>query len=301
MAWNKLDSGLIRPGQQLTIWTQQIARNPSKPIRLSVNGGATHIAQQGETLWGIARRFKVSVESLKRWNSIDRALIKPGQILVVSEEQTDRKYTVVTGDTLYSIARKFGLQVEEAGAEKQHCADNDPIDGHDPKNPRKSRPIMHIARYILLLGLAFVIQTTWLDFFSVSNLKPDLILLIITIVALREGPILATLLGFIIGLLQDAYAPADLGLNALLKCTAGFAVGHGRSRVVSDNVQVQVALIFFTVLLHDLLYYAITSAISLFDAPYFWMRYGLGRAVYTGLVGAFAYVLFPLRQRLIRP
>lgn len=160
---------------------------------------------------------------------------------------------------------------------------------------------MHIARYILLLGLAFVIQTTWLDFFSVSNLKPDLILLIITIVALREGPILATLLGFVIGLLQDAYAPADLGLNALLKCTAGFAVGHGRSRVVSDNVQVQVALIFFTVLLHDLLYYAITSAISLFDAPYFWMRYGLGRAVYTGLVGAFAYVLFPLRQRLIRP
>ena len=121
MAWNKLDSGLIRPGQQLTIWTQQIARNPSKPIRLSVNGGATHIVQQGETLWGIARRFKVSVESLKRWNSIDRALIKPGQILVVSEEQTDREYTVVTGDTLYSIARKFGLQVEEL-AQKNNIA-----------------------------------------------------------------------------------------------------------------------------------------------------------------------------------
>ncbi|MGB1718872.1 MAG: LysM peptidoglycan-binding domain-containing protein, partial [Candidatus Latescibacterota bacterium] len=121
MAWNKLDSGLIRPGQQLTIWTQQIPRNPSKPIRLSVNGGATHTVQQGETLWGIARRFKVSVESLRRWNSIDRALIKPGQILVVSEELTDREYTVVTGDTLYSIARKFGLQVEEL-AQKNNIA-----------------------------------------------------------------------------------------------------------------------------------------------------------------------------------
>ena len=159
---------------------------------------------------------------------------------------------------------------------------------------------MHIARYILLLGLAFVLQTTWLDFISVSALKPDLILLIITIIALREGPILATLLGFSIGLLQDAYAPADFGLNALLKCTAGFAVGHGHSRVVSDNVQVQVALVFFTVLLHDLLYYAITNAISLYDVPYFWMRYGLGRAIYTGLLGALAYALLPLRQRLIR-
>tara|TARA_Y100001978_G_scaffold57199_1_gene51486 strand:+ start:6246 stop:6728 length:483 start_codon:yes stop_codon:yes gene_type:complete len=159
---------------------------------------------------------------------------------------------------------------------------------------------MHIARHILLLGLAFVLQTTWLDFISVSALKPDLILLIITIIALREGPILATLLGFSIGLLQDAYAPADFGLNALLKCTAGFAVGHGRSRVVSDNLQVQVALVFFTVLLHDLLYYAITNAISLIDVPYFWIRYGLGRAIYTGLLGAFAYILLPLRQRFIR-
>lgn len=160
---------------------------------------------------------------------------------------------------------------------------------------------MHIARYTLLLGLAFVLQATWLDFVSVSALKPDLILLIIIVIALREGPILATLLGFSIGLLQDTYAPADFGLNALLKCTAGFAVGHGRSRVVSDNIQVQVALVFFTVLLHDLLYYAITDAISLVEVPYFWIRYGIGRAIYTGLLGALAYALLPLRQRLIRP
>ena len=160
---------------------------------------------------------------------------------------------------------------------------------------------MHIARYTLLLGFAFVLQATWLDFVSVSALKPDLILLIIIVIALREGPILARLLGFSIGLLQDTYAPADFGLNALLKCTAGFAVGHGRSRVVSDNIQVQVALVFFTVLLHDLLYYAITDAISLVEVPYFWIRYGIGRVIYTGLLGALAYALLPLRQRLIRP
>ena len=53
-------------------------------------------------------------------------------------------------------------------------------------------------------------------------------------------------------------------------------------------------------LLHDLLYYAITNAISLIDVPYFWIRYGLGRAIYTGLLGAFAYILLPLRQRFIR-
>ena len=121
MAWNTLDSGLIRPGQRLTIWTEQIPRSQSKSIRLSANGRTTHTVQQGETLWGIARRFNLSVESLKRWNDIDHALIKPGQILVVGEQQVAREYTVVTGDTLYSIARKFGLQVEEL-AKKNNIA-----------------------------------------------------------------------------------------------------------------------------------------------------------------------------------
>ena len=121
MAWNTLDSGLIRPSQQLTIWTQQIPRSQSKPIRLSANGRTTHTVQQGETLWGIARRFNLSVESLKRWNDLDHALIKPGQVLVFGEQQAAREYTVVTGDTLYSIARKFGLQVEEL-AKKNNIA-----------------------------------------------------------------------------------------------------------------------------------------------------------------------------------
>ncbi len=121
MAWNTLDSGLIRPGRQLTIWTQQIPLSQSKPIRLSANGRTTHTVQKGETLWGIARQFNLSVESLKRWNDIDHALIKPGQVLVVGEQHATREYTVVTGDTLYSIARKFGLRVEEL-AKKNNIA-----------------------------------------------------------------------------------------------------------------------------------------------------------------------------------
>ena len=77
--------------------------------------------QQGETLWGIARRFNLSVESLKRWNDLDHALIKPEQVLIIGEQQASSEYTVLTGDTLYSIARKFGLQVEEL-AKKNNIA-----------------------------------------------------------------------------------------------------------------------------------------------------------------------------------
>ena len=62
---------------------------------------------------------------------------------------------------------------------------------------------MNVVRHILLLLLAFVLQTTWIEFMEVSSLKPDLILLVLIYAALREGPLTATALGFAVGFLQD--------------------------------------------------------------------------------------------------
>ena len=60
------------------------------------------------------RRVGVLERYLQAWNGLSNALIKPGQVLVVGEEaKTGGQYTVVQGDTLYSIARKFGLQPED--------------------------------------------------------------------------------------------------------------------------------------------------------------------------------------------
>jgi rod shape-determining protein MreD len=157
---------------------------------------------------------------------------------------------------------------------------------------------MDSIRYIFLLVLAFTLQTTWIDFFEISSLKPDLILLALTYIALREGPLVAICMGFGIGFMQDIYHPADLGLNALSKSLIGFAVGYGRSRIVADNIQVQIGLLFGAVLCHDLIYYLGTSAIGLLDVPYFWLRYGLGRAVYTALLGTLFSAGLNLRRYL---
>lgn len=158
---------------------------------------------------------------------------------------------------------------------------------------------MNAVRHALLLLLAFILQTTWIEFMEISSLKPDLILLVLIYAALREGPLTATALGFAVGFLQDIYMPMDLGLNSLVKSAIGFAVGYGRSRIVGDNIQVQVALIFGTVLVHDLLYYIGTSAISLVEVPFFWLRYGLGRAIYTGLIGSLFSIASLLRRRIL--
>jgi len=157
---------------------------------------------------------------------------------------------------------------------------------------------MTTVRHILLLILAFILQTTWVHALEISAVKPDLILLVLVYIALRAGELEATLLGFCIGFLQDIYMPADLGLNALVNALVGFAVGYGRTGIVADSIQVQVALVFGAVLLHDLVYYLGSSVVSLVDVPFFWLRYGLGRAVYTGLLGALISGILLARRRL---
>ena len=156
---------------------------------------------------------------------------------------------------------------------------------------------MRIPRHILLLILALVLQTTWVSSLEVAALKPDLVILVLIHIALRAGSIEGTLLGFCVGLLQDTHTPVDLGLNALTKSLVGFFMGYCRTGVIADSIQVQIALIFGAVLVHDLVFYMGSSGVAWADVPFFWLRYSVGRALYTSLIGAFVYAALLLRSR----
>ena len=108
MRWNKLDKTLIRPGQKLVLWKLQ-PRRPAPTIS-GGKGRKIYTVHPGDTLWDLARRFKISVNDLKTWNGLNNAIIKPGQQLAIVDKSV---YTVVLGDTLYSIARKFGREPNE--------------------------------------------------------------------------------------------------------------------------------------------------------------------------------------------
>ena len=158
---------------------------------------------------------------------------------------------------------------------------------------------MRPLRHILLLVLAFLLQTTWVHFFEIAAVGPDLILLVIVYIALSSGQFEAIILGFCIGFVQDSYAPEQLGVNALAKCLVGYLVGYGRLRIMADGPQVQTVLLLGAVLLHDAVYYAAHNGIPWAETPYFWARYSIGRALYTGLVGAALAYGALLRRRFL--
>jgi rod shape-determining protein MreD len=150
-----------------------------------------------------------------------------------------------------------------------------------------------------LLVLALLLQTTWINAVQISAIKPDLVLLALVYTALSGGVVQGAIFGFCIGFLQDInQAPADLGLNALLNSLLGFAVGYGHGRIVTDSVKVQLALIFSAVLLHQFMYFLVSSGVPLSDVPYFWLRYSLGRTLYTTLFGALISMILRVRHHL---
>lgn len=70
-----------------------------------------HVVKPGESLWRIASRYRVSVESIAGINELpnpDQLLI--GQSLVIPTE--DIFYTVKVGDTLWRIAQTYGITVQ---------------------------------------------------------------------------------------------------------------------------------------------------------------------------------------------
>lgn len=76
-----------------------------------------YIVQKGDSLWSIANKNGISVDKLKDINNLSSNLLNIGQKLLIkdtsSSEDIGVYYTVSSGDTLYGIAKEYGLSVDE--------------------------------------------------------------------------------------------------------------------------------------------------------------------------------------------
>lgn len=79
-----------------------------------------YIVKSGDSLWSIAKKYGITVDELKNANNLTTNTLSIGQRLkipVKSSTDTDQKnyinYTVKSGDSLYSIAQKNNLTVQE--------------------------------------------------------------------------------------------------------------------------------------------------------------------------------------------
>lgn len=100
---NNLTSNSLSIGQKLVI--------PGKKESTSNN---VYTVQKGDSLYSIARKYNVDVNDLKQANNLSSNLLSIGQVLIIPTGTEDYiLYKVVSGDSLYSIAKKYGITMQE--------------------------------------------------------------------------------------------------------------------------------------------------------------------------------------------
>ena len=100
---NNLSSNLLSVGQNLII--------PGKKADISSN---EYVVKKGDTLYGIANKYNVSVDNLKSYNNLSTDSLSIGQIIKIPDNNVSgNEYVVKSGDSLYSISKKYGVSVDE--------------------------------------------------------------------------------------------------------------------------------------------------------------------------------------------
>lgn len=100
---NNLTSNSLSIGQKLVI--------PGQKESTSNN---VYTVQKGDSLYSIARKYNVDVNALKQANNLSSNLLSIGQVLIIPTGTEDYiLYKVVSGDSLYSIAKKYGITMQE--------------------------------------------------------------------------------------------------------------------------------------------------------------------------------------------
>ena len=125
--------------------TEVVQPTPTASASASASGPATYQIQPGDTLFAISKRFGASVDAIKQLNSLHDNQLQVGQNLIllalpddsaqaikpdnnlklaantkaarpattrVSRAPATQSYTVRTGDTLFAIAQKFNVSID---------------------------------------------------------------------------------------------------------------------------------------------------------------------------------------------
>ena len=155
--------------------------------------------------------------------------------------------------------------------------------------------------YILLSILFVLLQTTIARYLAIENIAPDLLLIWVVYLALREGQSTATTAGFFLGLLFDLISGKDgmLGLAALCKTVAGFAAGYfyNENKIAQILGGYQFILVVTVAsIVHNVLYFVIFlqgTEVGWLDAV---VLYGFPTTVYTAALALLPMFVFSRRS-----
>lgn len=106
---------------------------------------------------------------------------------------------------------------------------------------------MRVGVIALVLVTAALLQTTLFPYLMLAGFRPDLLLLVTAVFALREGTLTGVRVGFAAGLLSDLLLnQSAVGLSALVYVGVGYTIGLARPYLAPESVTAPVIMAFLS-------------------------------------------------------
>lgn len=153
---------------------------------------------------------------------------------------------------------------------------------------------------LLVVILAFLLQTTIFQKLALADVVPNLLLVATVSYAYLRGRTSGILIGFLCGLLLDMGYGSVIGLYALILLSIGFVVGFCQKFYFREGLVLPIVLIASSSLVYDIYYYVTEFLVrARLNFSFYFVHKILPKAIYTTLVGIVAYKLIDTLDRKI--
>lgn len=152
---------------------------------------------------------------------------------------------------------------------------------------------MRIIRYGFILLVLVLLQVTILPFLSIGEVIPDVLLIGIVLLSVREGSIAGMIGASITGLLRDAFSTGFLGASMLALVVVAFVTGLLREYVPRLRAQSQMSSLLLLIALYYILYYFLLLFNRGLGVVKLLFWFAFPAALYTFFIAAIVHFLIP--------
>jgi rod shape-determining protein MreD len=112
-----------------------------------------------------------------------------------------------------------------------------------------------MAFFFILLSfiISLMLETTFFNRIAIYGAKPDFVLVLVVLIAVRRGSMAGQLYGFIGGLMQDCLSYGVLGVQAMVKAIIGFGSGFLKNKLEENSPLLIMILVFLVTIVSGFL------------------------------------------------
>ena len=149
---------------------------------------------------------------------------------------------------------------------------------------------MKAVGIVIAIALALALQTTLARFIVGGTAALDLVLVVVTYVALTSGPVTGMLAGSLAGIIQDALSSGVIGIGGLAKSIVGFLAGAIGQQFIITAALPRLLMFLGATAVHAIVFMGLYVGLDLRAFPSPWAAVA-SQALGNAAVGLIAFAI----------